>query len=114
LLGVTVTTVDQAIRAESIGADYVGFGPVFDTTSKDNLASIKGLDGLAEVCSAIKIPVIAIAGITRERVRSVLRAGAHGIAVMTAVSLAADPEKATAELVEAIANAIQPRVVRAS
>lgn len=114
LLGVTVTTVDQAIRAESIGADYVGFGPVFDTTSKDNLASIKGLDGLAEVCDAIDIPVIAIAGITRERMRSVLGAGAYGVAVMTAVSLAKEPETATSELAEAISNTIQPRVVRAS
>jgi len=109
LLGVTVTTVDQAVEAARIGADYVGFGPVFNTTSKDNLASVKGLGGLTAVCDAIDIPVIAIAGITPERVRGVLEAGAFGIAVMTAVSLAEDPQEATAELAAAITNSLESR-----
>jgi thiamine-phosphate pyrophosphorylase len=110
LLGVTVTTVDQAVEAAYIGADYVGFGPVFDTKSKDNLASVKGLEGLAAVCDAVDIPVIAIAGITAERVAEVLEAGAYGIAVMTAVSLAEDPQEATAELATAIAESLESRV----
>ena len=110
LLGVTVTTVDQAVEAAHIGADYVGFGPVFDTKSKDNLASVKGLEGLASVCDAVDIPVIAIAGITAERVAEVLEAGAYGIAVMTAVSLAEDPQEATAELATAIAESLESRV----
>ncbi|MFV1980988.1 MAG: thiamine phosphate synthase [Rhodothermia bacterium] len=109
LLGVTVTTVDQAIEAARIGADYVGFGPVFNTTSKDNLGSIKGLAELAAVCDAVDIPVIAIAGITPERARGVLEAGAYGIAVMTAVSLAEDPQEATAELAAAITDSLESR-----
>ena len=107
LLGVTVTTVDQAVEAAGIGADYVGFGPVFSTASKDNLAPVKGLEGLAAVCDAVDIPVIAIGGIAPDRVSGVLEAGAYGVAVMTAVSLAQDPQEATAELVAAITNSLE-------
>ena len=109
LLGVTVTRTSEALKAQEDGADYVGFGPVFNTSSKDNLASVKGLDGLADVCAAVDIPVIAIAGITPARVPGVISAGAFGIAVMTAVSLADDPEQATAELAAAIAEAVGAR-----
>lgn len=107
LLGVTVTTLDQAIEAAQMGADYVGFGPVFSTNSKDNLASVKGLDGLAAVCDAVDIPVIAIAGITPARVAGVFEAGAHGIAAMTAVSLATDPQEAAAALAEEIERSLE-------
>ena len=106
LLGVTVTSVPEALKAVEAGADYVGFGPVFNTSSKDNLSSVKGLKGLRAVCDAIDIPVIAIAGITPTRVASVLEAGAHGVAVMTAVSLAENPESAAFELTEAISDVI--------
>lgn len=109
LLGVTVTNKRQALRARDAGADYLGFGPVFDTRSKDNLAAVKGLDGLAGVCRAVDIPVIAIAGITPRRVSRVFAAGAYGIAVMTAVSLANDPEQAAADLADAVAQALGTR-----
>jgi len=102
IVGATVTTVAQAREAEAAGADYLGFGPVFPTSSKDNPASVKGRDGLAAVCRAVRIPVIAIAGITPERVPAVLDAGAHGVAVMSAVTLADDPEAATARFREAL------------
>lgn len=104
LLGATATTVDQARAAEAAGADYIGFGPVFPTQSKASPASVKGLTGLEAVCAAVQIPVIAIAGITPERVHPVLDAGAHGVAVMTAISTAEDPQSATAAFHEAIAR----------
>ena len=94
LIGATCTTTEQARHAASAGADYIGFGPVFPTTSKANPASVKGLAGLAEVCTGVAIPVVAIGGITVERVRSVLEAGAHGVAVMSAVVMAEEPERA--------------------
>jgi thiamine-phosphate pyrophosphorylase len=109
LLGVTVTKKAEALKAQADGADYIGFGPVFNTSSKDNLASVKGLDELAEVCEAVDIPVIAIAGITPARVAGVIKAGAYGVAVMTAVSLTDDPEQATAELAAAIAESVVSR-----
>ncbi|MEM1043013.1 MAG: thiamine phosphate synthase [Bacteroidota bacterium] len=96
VVGATVTTVAQARKAEAEGASYLGFGPVFPTRSKRNPASVKGLDGLGAVCEAVQIPTVGIAGMTPERVASVLRAGAYGVAAMTAVTAADDPEAATA------------------
>lgn len=98
LIGASATTLEQALRAEADGADYVGFGPVFRTISKANPASVKGLNGLRQVCNAVTIPVIAIAGITAERIEAVMDAGAHGVAVMTAVSKAGDPAGAAKRL----------------
>jgi thiamine-phosphate pyrophosphorylase len=63
---------------------------------------VKGPDGLADACEAVPIPVIAIGGITRDRVRSVLEAGAHGVAVLSAVATARNPEQATARFRAAI------------
>ncbi|NNF04752.1 MAG: thiamine phosphate synthase [Rhodothermales bacterium] len=94
IVGATATNVDQAIEAEEQGASYIGFGPVFRTRSKDNPASTKGLYGLREACDAVRIPVIAISGITPERVEGVMSAGAWGFAVMTGVSTADDPAAA--------------------
>ncbi len=102
IIGGTATTVEAARRAEAEGADYVGFGPVFPTRSKANPASVKGLAGLEAACRAVSIPVIAIAGITPERVRPALQAGAHGIAVMTAITTADDPAAATARFRRAL------------
>ena len=90
LVGATATTVEAARLAEAAGADYVGFGPVFATASKANPASVKGLRGLAEACAAVQIPVVAIAGLTPERVAACLDAGAWGVAVMSAVTTAPD------------------------
>jgi thiamine-phosphate pyrophosphorylase len=97
IIGATATTVEEAIEAWQAGADYIGFGPVFRTGSKANPAAVKGVEGLAAVCAAVPIPVIAIAGITVQRVRTVLEAGAYGVAVMTAITTAPDPRLAAAQ-----------------
>jgi thiamine-phosphate pyrophosphorylase len=102
LVGATASTLEVALEAEAAGADYIGFGPVFPTRSKASATPVRGVAALAEVCKTVRIPVIAIAGITPERVAEVLLAGAHGVAVMTAVSTAPDPRLATAELREAL------------
>lgn len=96
LIGATATTTAHARQAEGSGADYIGFGPIFRTTSKENPKAVKGLQGLAAACRAVEIPVIAIAGITPERVAPVLEAGAHGVAVLSGVACADDPEMAAA------------------
>lgn len=96
IVGATATTADDARAAEAAGADYVGFGPVFPTASKDHPASVKGLAGLAEACAAVRIPVVAIAGLTPGRVAPCLDAGAWGVAVMTAVTTADDVTAAAA------------------
>jgi len=94
LVGATASKTHQAEEAYEMGADYIGFGPVFATTSKRNPKSVKGLDALADVCQAVPIPVIAIGGITHDRTRSVLEAGAHGVAVLSEVATANEPERA--------------------
>lgn len=108
IIGATATTTEQAMSAEDDGASYIGFGPVFPTTSKDNPASVKGLTGLRHVCDRVSIPVIAIAGMTADRVPEVLSAGAHGLAVMTAITNAADPAAATRAFSEKIRAALAP------
>ena len=105
LIGATATTVRQAVRAVRAGADYIGFGPVFSTFSKANPASVKGVEGLRRVCNQVDVPVIAIGGITRRRVADVLAAGAYGVAVLSAVTLAADPARGAAELRRALEQA---------
>ncbi|MEQ9103660.1 MAG: thiamine phosphate synthase [Rhodothermales bacterium] len=97
ILGVTATTLAQCIRAEADGADYIGFGPVYPTRSKDNPASIKGLEGLHEAAQSVSIPVLAIAGITPERCGPVMDTGAGGVAVMSSVVLATHPTAAARE-----------------
>ena len=105
-IGATATTADEARRAEAEGADLIGFGPVFPTGSKDNPASVKGLAGLAEACAAVRLPVLAIAGITAARVAACLDAGAWGVAVMSAVTRAHAPEAAAREVQAAIGRAL--------
>jgi thiamine-phosphate pyrophosphorylase len=102
LVGGTARTPDVARRLEGEGASYLGVGPVFETRSKDGLPDPIGLDGLRAVVDAVGIPVIAIAGVTADRVPAVLAEGAHGVAVIGAVSSAADPRRATADLVTAL------------
>ena len=107
IIGATATTSDQAIRAWKDGATYVGFGPVYTTGSKSNPAATKGLSGLRTASEAVSIPIIAIAGITAERVPEVIAAGAYGVAVMTAVTTAEDPTEATAAIRRALDEAIR-------
>lgn len=106
VIGATATTLEQAQRAADEGADYVGFGPVFETRSKANPASVKGVAVLRTVCREIGIPVIAIAGISEDSIEPVIDAGAYGVAVMTAVTTALDPAEAASKLREAINKAL--------
>jgi len=106
IIGATATTAEQARQAYEDGADYIGFGPVFTTQSKFNRSSTKGVEGLAAACDAVPIPVIAIAGITSDRVQPALDAGAHGVAVLSAVATADSPKRATARIRAALDDAV--------
>jgi len=102
LLGISAETPDLALAAERSGADYVGTGPVYATGSKPDAGDAVGLQRIAEVAAAIRIPVVAIGGIDASNAADVVRAGATGIAVISAVMRAADPERATRNLLRAI------------
>lgn len=106
IIGATATNVGQTVEAYEAGADYIGFGPVFTTQSKFNRSSVKGLSGLREASDAVPVPVIGIAGITSERIRPALEIGAHGVAVLSAIATAEDPEAATARIRSAIDDAV--------
>ncbi|HLX45576.1 MAG TPA: thiamine phosphate synthase [Bryobacteraceae bacterium] len=80
LIGVSCHTIEEVRRAESEGADYVLFGPVFAPISKNSNLPARGLEGLAEAARAVHIPVIALGGITRKNVDECVTAGAKGIA----------------------------------
>jgi thiamine-phosphate pyrophosphorylase len=96
LIGASAHSVDEA-RAAS-GADFVVCGPVFDTPSKRQYGAPLGIDGLATVIGAASCPVLAIGGVTAERVVDVCRRGAHGVAVVAALSEARDPMAAARAL----------------
>lgn len=84
IIGVSTHSVRQAVRAQKDGADYIGFGPVFHTTTKD-AGMPKGLKGLREVTKHISIPIVAIGGITAGTVGDVMDSGADAAAVGSAI-----------------------------
>ena len=94
-VGASVHALDDAVAAAAQGADWVFFGPVYDTPSKRQYGAPQGLIALERVARAVEIPVIAIGGITPDRVREVRAAGAHGVAVISAILFADDPGAAT-------------------
>ena len=81
-IGVSCHSLEDAREAERASASYVFFGPVFDTPSKQAFGPSQGVERLAEVCAAIRIPVIAIGGVNEENAGACLRAGASGIAAI--------------------------------
>lgn len=83
LLGASTHNVPEAQRAHDEGADYIGVGPVFRTTSKGDALEPKGPGLVVEVVRAVPIPAVAISGITRKNVREVIRAGAAAFAVIS-------------------------------
>jgi len=105
LLGVSTHSASEAEVAERAGADFVLFGPVYDTPAKRRYGAPQGLAALAEVCRRVSLPVVAIGGVTAAHVPELRAAGAAGIAVIRALLRAADPARATAELLAACGEA---------
>lgn len=105
LIGISTHNIRQALEAEAGGADYIGFGPIFPTVTKENPDPVVGVDGLREVRARVRIPVVAIGGITAKNAAAVRAAGADGVAVVSAVLAASDPKAAIAELLKAIERA---------
>jgi thiamine-phosphate pyrophosphorylase len=83
LIGVSTHNLTQALQAEQAGADYIGFGPIFGTFTKDTGYSALGLTMLREVRKAVEIPIVAIGGITEDNVKQVWDAGADAAAIIS-------------------------------
>jgi thiamine-phosphate pyrophosphorylase len=99
LLGLSAASVDEAVAVQAQGADYIGAGPVWETPSKPDADPAIGLDGLAEICGAVSIPVIAIGGVDSTNAADCIRAGATGVAVIRAARDAAALRRAIDEAV---------------
>jgi thiamine-phosphate diphosphorylase len=104
ILGASARTLDEARTAHSEGADYLGVGAIFPTTTKD-AAGATGTDILKEIKKALDLPLVAIGGIHKNNLKAVMKAGADAAAVIRAVMGADDVEKATRQLVQIIEGA---------
>ncbi len=102
LLGTSTHNLAQARAAVEEGADVIGFGPVFATRSKQNPDPVVGVRGLAEVCMAVKIPVIAIGGVDLSHARDLVISGASYAAAIGALCLAEHPRDAAHKLHKAL------------
>jgi thiamine-phosphate pyrophosphorylase len=114
IIGLSVKTIEQAKAAPLDQLDYVAIGGVFGTTSKDNTAVPIGIAGLRAIVQTIRgrnrnYPVCAIAGINAGNAAEVIAAGADGVAVISALSLAPDPGKAAHDLLAVVDNALKRR-----
>ena len=106
IIGVSAQTVEQALLAEKAGADYLGVGAVFPTSSKDDANEVT-YETLKAICSAVSIPVVAIGGITQENVHQLAGSGICGAAVISAIYAKPDIKKAAAELKTAVKETIK-------
>lgn len=97
-VGVSVSTVKEAFLAEQQGADYLGVGPVYSTSTKEDALEPVGVVRIKEVCRAVNLPVVAIGGITSENTSEIIQSGAAGISVISAISRANNCEEAARKL----------------
>jgi len=100
IIGISTKNVTQAVNAEKY-ADYIGAGSVFPTKTKKD-GKVIGIHGLAEIVRAVSVPVVAIGAINRNNVLDVLKAGADGVAVISAIAAAPNPEDEARALLEIV------------
>jgi len=98
LIGISAESLEDAIQAEKDGADYIGVSPVFATPTKTDTAPPLGLEGLRAIRAAVRVPLVGIGGIHCDNVQDVIRAGADGVAVVSAIVAADSPQQAAAAL----------------
>ncbi|MQA28007.1 MAG: thiamine phosphate synthase [Micromonosporaceae bacterium] len=103
VVGATAREPDTAKRHVADGATYLGVGPAYASPTKTSLPAPIGPVGVAAVAGAVRVPVIAIGGVTPDRVAELTDAGAHGVAVIGAINSAPDPHTATLEFFRALA-----------
>ena len=102
IIGGSAATPEEIENCIREGADYVGFGPVYPTGSKDDAGPVAGIDLLKRMVLTTSVPIIAIGGIDETNAARVMGAGTHGIAVISAVCCREDPRKAARKLHDAV------------
>jgi len=103
LIGISTHGREEAMAAASAGADYIGFGPIFPTTTKET-GQVQGIRTLSIIKQAVKIPVIAIGGINHSNVHDVFRSGADGAAVISAILSAENITTAAESMLRTISD----------
>ncbi len=102
VIGGSAATLEEAQKCLAEGVDYIGFGPVYPTASKADASPVTGIKLLKQTVEAIPFPIIAIGGLSANNTPEVIRAGAQGIAVISAVCCQENPEQATRVLRQAL------------
>ena len=97
IIGVSARTVEQAVKAEKMGADYLGVGAVFSTSTKLDAREVSW-ETLKEICETVSIPVVAIGGITADNLSQLAGTGVDGVAVVSAIFAQKDIKAATENL----------------
>lgn len=106
VIGYSPATLVDALQAERLGADYLGVGPVYGTSTKSDAGEAVGVRRIEEVCRSISIPVVGIGGINAANAMDVVSAGAAGVAVVSSVVAADDVRDATMRLRESVESAL--------
>nr|WP_225988957.1 thiamine phosphate synthase [Peribacillus frigoritolerans] len=101
IVGVSVSTLEEALEAERNGADYIGVGSVFPTKTKQD-ATLMALEDLGEICRGVSIPAVAIGGITADNMSALSDSGLSGTAVVSAIMNADNPKAASESLLKII------------
>jgi thiamine-phosphate pyrophosphorylase len=108
IIGLSVETMEQAMEAQEWDVDYLGVSPVFHTTTKDDTTAQWGLAGLKMLRSKSRHPLVAIGGIKLLNAKSVIEAGADGLAIVSAICGSSDPEGTTRKFLECVRSLIHP------
>jgi thiamine-phosphate pyrophosphorylase len=106
IVGVSVQTVEQAVSAEQGGADYLGVGAVFATSTKKD-ANCLPLGRLKAICESVSIPVCAIGGITKSNIRKLKGSGIDGVALISALFAQPDIPAATQEMLTLVRDVVE-------
>ena len=108
-VGLSVNSIQDVMEANTLDVDYLGAGPVFPTATKEDAKEALGIEGLQALITSSRHPVVAIGSINQGNVAQVIKAGAQGVAVVSAICAADSPLDSTAELILAIRNARKQR-----
>ena len=107
IIGISAESLHDAIEAERDGADYLGVSPIYATPTKKDTAPPLGLEGLRQIRKAVRLPLVGIGGLKQENTAEVIRNGADGVAVVSAIVAADDPQTAADALKQIIIEAQQ-------
>lgn len=109
IIGVSTHDLEEAREAQSLGADYISFGPIFQTRTKKDADSPKGLTGLKALAPGVGLPIVAIGGITADSAPAILEAGASAVAIISDILLAEDIGARAGEIISRIRPVLMER-----